>query len=340
MKTNDNKNDFTEESVKTLIDNDQISESGNDDPEKKSRIDLLKERIIEAMVDSNINKDEENEEEPETDDDMDNDDLDKTLGYQGFILSMDASDYHNQSCFLAKGHHIERAVNVALEGLKRFKYNPTLMADVIKYCIEAGDIDKAARYYSLLKEKVDPCSWDWRAFTYSFDFLLASDSVKNAKEIRVLLKSFKYFFPHDEKPYFLTAQLEEHLGNKNKSIKALEDAIQKLSNASQCALKLADIQIDNGLYEQTIITCNYGIAAAAMTQPTINTSYLVLLRTLAKDHLLHKKVCNGEEISEAELRSVEEDYKHLLSRFKKDLHHYYDMMEVRLNLLAFINTNF
>ena len=371
MKTNDNENNgITKESIKDLIENANLGGSDSNDSEKKARIDLLKESIIAAMVDSNINKDEEDEEEPETEDDeehfldddeiaeiinasiadsnnegsetyddMDDDDLDKALGYQGRILNMDASDYHNQTCVLARANHIERAVDVAVDGLKRFKYNPTLLADVIKYCTEAGDMDRAARYYSMLNEKVDLCRWDWRAFTYSFDYLLASGP-ENEKEMRILIKNFKKYFNRLEKPYFLTAQLEEYLGKTDKSMKALEGAIQRLPNASQCALKLADMQIDNGLFEQTIITCNYGIAAAAMTQPTINTSYLVLLRTLAKDHLLHRKVCNGEEISEAELRSVEEDYKHLISKFKKELHHYYDMMEVRLKLLSFINTNF
>ena len=344
MKTKENKkNDINEESPKTFIDNAQVNKSDKD-LEKKALIDLLEERIRASKIDSNIDNDEEDDEEPETDDDMeystDDDHLDDIHAYKEFPGDMDADDYHNESCMLARCSHASKAAECAIAGLKKFKFNSTLMADVIKYCTEAGNMIRAARYYSMLKEKVDLCRWDWRAFTYSIDFLLASDATKNEKEMRQLIEDFKRYIPFEEKAWFAESELEEHLGNTNKAMQALEKCIQALPNACQSALRLADMQLERGLYEQAINTCNYGIAAASMPQPTINTSYLALLRTLAKDHILHKKVCNGEEVSEAEVRGVEEDYKHLLSKFKKELSRYYDMMDVRLKLLSFIKTNF
>ena len=313
-----------------------IIESNND---KKALLDLLEERIRAAKIDSNLAEDDDG---PDKDDDMeysmDDDDLDDLHDYKDFKIDMDPDDYHNKSCTLARLSHVGKAAECAKAGLKVFPLNPTLMADAIKFSTETGDLKDAQKYYSMLKEKVELCRWDWRAFTYSFDFLLASDATKNEKEIRQLLKDYKNHLPFEEKAWFNEAELEEYLGNSEKSMKVLEEATKELSNACQCALMLADIQFKRGLYEQTICTCNYGISAAAMPQPSINTSYLALLRTLAKDHLLHGKVFTAEEVSEADVRSVEEDYKRLLSQFNKELHHYHDILETRLKLLAFIKT--
>lgn len=343
MKTNENKkNDINEESPKTFIDNAQVNESDKD-LEKKALIDLLEERIRASKIDSNIDNDKEDDEEPETDDDMeystDDDHLDDIHAYKEFPVDMDADDYHNQSCTLARLSHVEEAVECVLAGLRKFPFNATLLADAIKYMTETGNIDRAAKYYSMLK-KVDLCLWDWRAFSYSFDFLLASNARKNEKEIRQLLKDYKIHLPYEEKQFLNLAELEQSLGNSDKSLRALEKATKELSNACQCALRLADIQFEHGLYEQTIRTCNYGISAAASPQEKINTSYLMFLRTLSKDHILQGKVFTEEEVSEAEVRSVEEDYKRLLSQFEQELHHYKDIMRTRLKLLAFIKTMF
>ena len=144
MKTNDNKkNDINEESPKTFIDNAQVNESDKD-LEKKALIDLLEERIRASKIDSNIDKDEEDDEEPETDDDMeysmDDDDLDDIHGYTDNKIDMDADDYHNESCMLARCSHASKAAECAIAGLKKFSLNPTLMADVIKYSTKAGDV--------------------------------------------------------------------------------------------------------------------------------------------------------------------------------------------------------
>ncbi len=134
-----------------------IIESNND---KKALLDQLEERIRAAKIDSNLAEDDDMEYS------MDDDDLDDLHDYKGFKIDMDADDYHNESCMLARCSHVSKAAECAIAGLKKFPLNPTLMADVIKYSTKAGDIERSARYYSMLKENVELCRWDWRDFTY------------------------------------------------------------------------------------------------------------------------------------------------------------------------------
>ena len=109
------------------------------------------------------------------------------------------------------------------------------------------------------------------------------------------------------------SELEEALGNAESSMNVLKEAIRTYANASQCALRLADMQMDRGLFADVLATANYGIAASAEVQPTINVPYLYYIRALAKDYLLHKKEYSGEPVTKDELEGLKEEYALLLS---------------------------
>lgn len=317
MKTNDN--NLSEEFVLPM-DNAQVNESENDN------LDKLKEKIRASLAELNG-----------TDEDAIDSEVDAIIARS--FKRMKPDDYHNMSCAIARNKDFERAADLIAKGLLYYPSNSTLLGDAIKYCTEGKNLERASSYYAILKKEVDLRLWDWRAFNYSFDYLIASGAEKNENEARDLLKSFEIYFPHMESPRFLLAELEETLGNREEAMVVLTNTIEKLPNAAQCAFKLADYQMEHAIFLQLVNTCNYAIAAAAIPQESINTSYLVFLRTLAYDYLLHNKEKNGEEISESELQSVKEAYELLLSRFKENLRPYIDTIETRLKLLSFIRTN-
>ena len=131
------------------------------------------------------------------------------------------------------------------------------------------------------------------------------------------------------------SELEMALGNSERSMSVLEAAIAARENASQCALRLADMQLDRGLYENVIATTNYGIAASAETQPSINVPYLYYIRALAKDHLIHKKECNGEVVEQKEVDALSAEYDLMLSEFPELMCHAHTI-KMRAKMLKFM----
>ena len=100
-------------------------------------------------------------------------------------------------------------------------------------------------------------------------------------------------------------------------------------------LRLADMQMNRGLFVDVLETTNYGIAASAEAQPSINIPYLYYIRALAKDHLLHKKVCSGEPVTKDELEALKEEYDLLLSEFPELMRHAH-MIKMRVKMLKFV----
>ena len=193
----------------------------------------------------------------------------------------------------------------------------------------------AADHYSILKANVPFQRWNWRAFTFSFDYLLKEDPIANEDECRSIVEHYKKYLPYEEKASMAESELEAALGNAAGSMSVLKEAISTHANASQCALRLADMQMNRGLFVDVLETTNYGIAASAEAQPSINIPYLYYIRALAKDHLLHKKVCSGEPVTKDELEALKEEYDLLLSEFPELMRHAH-MIKMRVKMLKFV----
>lgn len=263
---------------------------------------------------------------PDSDDDDDDEDDD-----------MDADDFHNKAVDRARRGKNREAAEICMKGLKKHPFSVDLLADTIMYSSKAGDMATAAKHYAMLKGNVPYQRWNWRAFTFSFDYLLKEDPSANEKECRDIIANYKKFLAYEEKACMAESELEAALGNADTSMHVLEEAIRNHSNASQCALRLADMQMDRGLYEEVLNTTNYGIAASAEAQPSINIPYLYFIRALAKDHILHKKECGGEPITTEEVDALREEYGLLLSEFP-ELRRHAHIIQTRVKMLKFVKT--
>lgn len=248
---------------------------------------------------------------------------------------MDSDDYHNKAVNRARRGRNREATDICMEGLEKFPLNVDLLADTIKYSSEAGDMQTAADHYSILKKNVPFQCWNWRAFTFSFDYLLKEDPIANEDECRSIVEHYKKYLPYEEKANMAESELEAALGNAEGSMSVLKDAISTHTNASQCALRLADMQMERGLFGDVLTTTNYGIAASAEVQPSINIPYLYYIRALAKDHLLHKKVCAGEPVTKEELEALKEEYDLILDEFPELMRHAHTI-KTRAKMLKFV----
>ena len=267
------------------------------------------------------------------DDENDYGDEDEDLG-EG---DMDADDYHNKAVGYARRGRNRLAAEVCIDGLKHFPLNVDLLASTIKYSAAVGDMETASRHYTILKNDVPAQRWNWRAFTFSFDYLIKGDPIANEKECRILVENYKKYVPYEEKACLAESELEMALGNAEHSMRVLEEAIVSHANASQCALRLADMQLDRGLYEKVIITANYGIAASAEVQPSINIPYLYYIRALAKDYILHKKEYDNETVEAEDVDALAAEYELLLSEFP-ELTYYEHNINMRAAMLKFMKT--
>lgn len=245
--------------------------------------------------------------------------------------------YHNKAVIYAQLDMNNRAMMICKDGLKKFPLDIDLLACVIKYSSDSGDLQTATDYYSTLKENIPFQRWNWRAYTFSLDFLMKKDPIANEDECRMLINNYKKYLPYEEKACMAESELEEALGNMERSKEVLMEAICSHSNASQCALRLADMQMDQGLFDEVEKTSNYGIVASTRPQASISIPYVYYLRTLIKDHNLHKREYFGEAISKTEVEALMLEYEQLIEKFP-ELKKYESTIDTRYNMLYFVKT--
>lgn len=232
---------------------------------------------------------------------------------------MDANDYHNKAVELVRRGKYKQAVALCMRGLSFYPNNVDLLADTIKYSSECGDNETADQHYQALCERVPRNRWNWRAYTFSFDYLISAVDDREP-EIRTLLADYAKYLPFEEKRYMSESELETALGNHQRAMEVLEEAVKQINNAAQCALRLADMQLGHGMYEDVIKTTGYGLSASAETQPSINIPYLYYVRALAEDALLHKKAVESE-IRVDDVRRLRSEYENMSKQFPELMRH-------------------
>lgn len=227
-----------------------------------------------------------------------------------------ANDFHNNAVKLARIKEYDQALEVCIEGLKRYPRNVDLLADSIEYSSEKGDFETAQLYFDELCEKIPRSNWNWRAFSFSIDFLM-NDVTTNKQVLQEIIEDYCRYLPNEERAIMARSEFEEAIGNHQNSIAILAQALKELPVAPQCALRLADKQLELGKYEDVIQSVRYGLMASAEIQPSINISYLFLIKALAEDAILHRRVLNQEQISADEIDHVRQEYSAMLDLFPK-----------------------
>lgn len=252
----------------------------------------------------------------DVDDDVDDDDDDEMmmdLEENPDAAEKSASQWHNDAVALARAGNYGRAVQMCMNGLKAFPNDVDLLADTIKYSSDCGRQEIAEEYYGRLL-KIPRGSWNWRAYIFSLDYLNMNAAANEAAS-RQLIADGKRYLPYEEKVYMCESELESKLGNQEQSMAILKEALQRLTNAPLCALHLVDMQMERGLYRQVIETADYGISASCEVQPSINIPYLLLVRTLAQDAILHQRKAAKETVTAEEIDALHTAYGVLKSEF-------------------------
>lgn len=205
-------------------------------------------------------------------------------------LAGSENDYHNLSVELSRNDCAPFAASVAALGLETYPMSTDLLADLIKYSQETGDSASCKLGLKKLKS-IDRQYWTWRTFVFVIDFLkdsLSSSSgideyKENAKEAATYIEEFKHYIPYEERAYVAEAELCLNHSDHQGAIHALEQGIKEIAVAPQCCMKLADLCLECGQYDQVETYARKGILAALQDQPTVSIGYLYYLLAMAMD---------------------------------------------------------
>lgn len=241
-----------------------------------------------------------------------------------------ATEFHNKACRLAKERKFSAAKETCIKGLAHYPNDKDLLADTITYSCDCGDYEQAEESFRQLSETPTHL-WNWRCFTFSINYLKDTDVTGNEKEIRGIIADYRKFLPHEEKSYVAESELEDQLGNAEASYKILTEAVSTHSCAPQCAIRLADIQIEAGLYAEALKTTEYAMACCEV-QGSINMDHIIFVNALCRDHLLRQK----PSVTKAEVLAMDAYYAKIDKLFH--LIQYHVMITERRNLLQLIDT--
>lgn len=131
---------------------------------------------------------------------------------------------------------------------------------------------------------------------------------ENEKLCRRLIVDYKRVTGFEKKSYVAESELEQKLGNHDRSMEILEQTIRALPNAPQSVLRLSDMQSEKGRFEDVIRTMNYAFVAYSETQLSINGAYMVFLKCLVEDAILHQKQMKNEPVTQAQIDHMRAQY--------------------------------
>lgn len=199
-------------------------------------------------------------------------------------------DYHNLTVEFSRHDCDPFAAAVALIGVETYPMSTNLLADLIKYSQEIGDIEMCQYGIEKLKT-IDRKYWTWRTFVFVIDFLKDSmGSVKNIEvfksnleEAKNLIADFKRYIPHEERAYVAEAELNQNQNDFEAALNALLGGVENVSVAPQCCMKLADYYLELGEYAEVEKYARKGILTSIQDQPTVSVGYLYYLLALSMD---------------------------------------------------------
>jgi len=203
----------------------------------------------------------------------------------------DADDYHNLSVAYARNDMYDQACKVLNRGLMSMPFSVDLLADYIKYGLFCGKEKLCAEYYARLQE-IPRDRWNWRAYSFSIDYLLDQLNRENDTEVLSNIKidalSHANAFIKNigvEQAYFDKSTVHRAFNEFDEEHTVLLTGFELLKVTPKCALRLAVIGFDKGDFENAIIYLKRCVGTPR-PQPDIANSYAYLLLALGKTSIL------------------------------------------------------
>lgn len=201
-----------------------------------------------------------------------------------------ADNYHNCAVPYAKNNMYDCACLILKRGLDELGAAVDLVADYIKYGIFCGKYMECETFYHHLNE-IPKEEWNWRAFSFSLDYLLDKLNRVREKKARSILKRTAIKLSNqfvlkigNDQAYFDKAEVLRICGSINEETEesVLQTGIGALKVAPKCALRMSDILFERGEYKQAAELLRKCCINALRPQPDINGGYAFFLSALSK----------------------------------------------------------
>ena len=204
-------------------------------------------------------------------------------------LRGDENDYHNLAAECARHSLYAMACEICEAGLVFFPQNIDLLSDWIQYGTATGNIDAAVIEPLNRLLAIDKTHWNWRAFDFTVDYYIAAGMFEEAEN---LADDFVLYCPYEERAYYCQAEVYQKRYAKEegiqKTIIALQTAMDKNINCPLCENKLADVLSDCGRLDEALVAANRAIQELAQEQPSVNYGYVIYRRALILDRMAYK----------------------------------------------------
>ena len=173
-----------------------------------------------------------------------------------------------------------------------------LLGDYLKYGVEDMRWEQCEKYYRDLIA-LDRSDWNWRAYSFSIDYLLEKRKrAISAEERRGLrdevLKLAKAFVKREESDlaFFDLSNVYGELNKKAEEKATLSLAISKSGFSPRCSLRLADLEISAGNYSQALERLKV-CQTSLKPQSDINLAYVYLLKMLCESSIMLSNILDG-----------------------------------------------
>lgn len=221
-----------------------------------------------------------------------------------------SSDFHNYAVTFARINDYDAACDIIRSGLKRFPYNIDLLADFLEYAPMSSDencYQECESYFQTIKN-IDLCSWTWRGFNFTIDYLLSkidqniNEKATIKKDLDVISKKYIELFPMDERAYYSLYLIEQKFGSINNKV-CLMNAVEHPIRAAHCALRLAEIFFDEKDYSQSLTYLNRAINDSIDRNGSLKLVNIYLLRFIIKVSVF----MNRQELVDNTLSNTKDD---------------------------------
>lgn len=212
------------------------------------------------------------------------------------IIFGSADEYHNLASEFARNSLYKGASIIASYGAMLYKFNVDLLADIIKFSSKTQDWASCEKAVDRL-ETIPRARWGWRAFTFLIDYLFDRLEVSSPNRYAALEKEIMQYIAAykkigDERAWVAESKLYLLRGQREKAVNILMQGVEAIRVVPQISVRLSDLLLQDGRYEEVIKYAAIGIRSTAEDQPSANTGYLIYVSALAKDAIIHEEDYN------------------------------------------------
>lgn len=249
-------------------------------------------------------------------------------------LTGDVDAIHNVAVMYARNNYYDIACKILRKAIEMKKYscNVDLLADYLKYstCFSDDDQEEANIYFTRLM-KINRKRWNWRAYEFSIDYMLAGleSSLdfydERMEEILKLAKEYKDKSENKEyadRAYRELANVYLEDDNQIEGEKILREAVENIKKAPSCALQLADFYYKRGLYKEAADYIKKCILMNNDLEPSVNIGYPYILYALCLIRGVYDNVEKGgsedKEFNRNQIKEIEQRYKSAKLCFEGD----------------------